>query len=222
MRHVHVDVAHLLIHLPHHGDLFRLLQKERRLRGVEQIGGHARRPAARFARIHRKALKHHVIGPLQPVLCEWGEVRIVEVGHAEGRLFARPVGHITMRRVEGHRRRAAGYRQIIGAHRNPPGVVGPEIRRGGILRGKGRGAHQRRRRCARPEMVQCDTPRDLAHWPLQRCPGRRPIRSRLLSPPAWETVSDGRIGCRCCSRRTPSPATGSPPCARSASCAEAR
>src|SRR5258708_27118069 len=44
MGRVHVDVSHLLIHLPDHGDLLRRLEKEGRLRRIEVVSRDARHP----------------------------------------------------------------------------------------------------------------------------------------------------------------------------------
>jgi hypothetical protein len=129
MRHVQVDMAHLMIHLPDHGDLFGRLQKERRLRRIQEISRNAGRPAARLARIHRLAAEYFVIRFLQFVLCKLRQVGIVEIRHPEGRLLAGIVGHVGMRGIVSDRSRAAGHGVPIGADRDPTGIVRREIGR---------------------------------------------------------------------------------------------
>ena len=52
------------------------------------------------------------------------QVRIVDVGDPEGRLFADIVGHIAMGGVLPDRWRAVRQRRPFAADRDPPGIVG--------------------------------------------------------------------------------------------------
>ena len=127
MRHVEVNTAHLMVHLPDHRHLVRRLQEEGGLRGIEQIGRDAGRPATRLARIHRLAAQDLVVRSLQLVFRKLRQIGIVGVRHPKRRLLSGVVRHVGMRRVVSDRRRAAGHRDPIGADRDPAGIVRGEV-----------------------------------------------------------------------------------------------
>jgi hypothetical protein len=129
MRHIQVDMAHLMIQLPDHRDLLRRLEPVCGPARIQEIGRNAGRPAARLAGIHRLAAENLVIRFLQRVFRELGQIGIVEVRNPEGRLLAGVVGHIGMRGIAGDQRRAARQGDPVGTDGDPAGIARGEVGR---------------------------------------------------------------------------------------------